>query len=264
MFQSEITGFDLNDEDNFLDDINFSDEDIEREIEDFAAEETNMVKDEGDGDDDDENVSANGEAGDQKRPAIDTNSSTAQQGDALGATEEAAITLSSGEESEGENQSGEPGVTSTTSSRAGSAVQFSQPIDAPLADCRMYRVTFPGHTIGVDICEFGGRILVDTVSRERRNRLGPDCKPAIGDVFVAINQATCPLNWPKSGFRAFVQQAFSRPPVRVLFAEVPSVREEFLRYREERETLRAKRKEEEKERRRRERVDPSNIIEIDD
>uniref|UniRef100_A0A7S3P599 Helicase ATP-binding domain-containing protein n=1 Tax=Amphora coffeiformis TaxID=265554 RepID=A0A7S3P599_9STRA len=261
IFQTDILGFDENEEDGFLDDIDFDDEDIEKEIEDFAAEETNMVKDDVEGDEDDENPAAESEGSNQKPSAVDMSSSTRNQAVELGGTEEAAITLSDSEdENDGENPS-----TRDVARSAGSAQMAPAPEDTPLTDCKMYQMTFPGSSIGVEVCEHRGRILVDSIGRERRNRLGPDSKPSTGDVFVAINNVPCPMNWQSKMFRQFVQHAFSNAtrPVRVTFAEVPSIQEEFLQLRAEREKEKAKLKEEEKERRKQEHVDPSEIIEIE-
>jgi len=260
MFQSDVVGFDENEEDAFLDDIDFSDGDIDKEIQDFAAEETNMVKDDVEGDEDDENPSVEIEGIDKKPAAIDTSSSARNQGDEVGGTEEAAITLLSSDESDSEDPS-----THAIAGPASFSHMATTPEDIPLTDCKLYQVAFPGNSIGVDICEFRGRILVDAIGRERRNRLGPESKPSVGDIFVAINNIPCPMNWQTNIFRQFVQHAFSTAtrPVRVTFAEVPSIQNQFLHLRAERDMKRAKVREDEKGRRKLEDVDPSDVIEIE-
>ena len=243
MFQTELDTFDDEDDDFVEDMMNelISDEELEQEMLSLGEMETKMVK--GDEIEDEDTPAAEGDE-DRKPSSIDV-SRPSKKEDRLGKSEEAAITLSSGEDSEGGNN-----VASLVSATASPT---SSSIDVPLMNCRMYRMVFPGPSIGVDIFPFNGRIVVDNVGHERRQRLGPNCKPETGDVFVSIGNVQCPVGWSLPIFRQYMKMAFARPPVTVIFAEVPQIKEQFLRYREQT-----------REARRLASADASEVIEIND
>jgi hypothetical protein len=82
---------------------------------------------------------------------------------------------------------------------------------------------FEGPSIGVDIEDFYGRLVVKRVTRGRSRRLGPDSKPSVGDIVVAINSTSCPHRLPVAHFQQQIEHAFKKAPVQLVFAEVPDV-----------------------------------------
>ena len=258
MFQSDFDAFDDDDGgDEFAEDMAMmtellSDEELEHDILSLGELEQKMAKEE-DGDDEDPPVQDFD--GDQKPISIEI--SPTKDKDSVGKSEEAAITLSSGDDSDEGKQGGNSSIYPSVASSANpTASTTASPLDAPLVGCRMFRIVFSGPSIGVDVCPFNGRIVVDAIGRERRKRLGPDSKPATGDVFASINGIQCPFGWSIQNFRHYMKHAFTKPPVTVVFAEIPHVREQFLAYREQE-------MEKEKERRAQP-LDPSQVIEIAD
>lgn len=246
MFEADLGSFEDDDAEDFPEDMNefIFGEDLEQDILSLGEEEKKMVKeDEGE---DEDSPGLDGEE-DQKPTAIGIDSGLGlnkidndspgnlKKEDALGKSEEAAITLSSGEsDSESVQHSAAPAATAGEPAAVAAAPAPSM-VDTPLTNCRMYNMIFPGPSIGVDILQFQGRIMVDNIGTERQQRLGQNCKPAMGDVFVAVKNATkhilCPVGWGVPAFRQKMKELFTRPPVCITFAEVPEVREQFLRYR---------------------------------
>lgn len=254
MFETDLGLFDSEDDDFAEDMMNdfISDEELEKEIFSLGEIERKMVKEE---EGEDEEAAPMEGDDDQKPSAIDPSPKlqradrvgNSQHEDNLGKSEEAAITLSS---EESDSESVQPSAAPVATVRAPPA---SSPMDAPLTNCRMYRMVFPGPSIGVDISSFHGRVVVDNVGPERRQRLGQNCKPATGDVFVSIHNVQCPFGWSLAAFQHYMKAVFTKPPVTVTFAEVPQYRDQFLRYREQRKRLP-----------RLPPSGPSEVIEIDD
>lgn len=226
-FQTEIDPDDEEPDDAFMEDnMEWMADQLEDDILSLVEEEKEMVKDtEAEADDDD---APPGEGGDEKKPMATStpNTVTTKQ---EGKSEEAAITLSSGEES------GDDEPTTAAAPHSGPPeAKPAAPVDTPLSLCRMYRMLFPGPAIGVDVDMFQGRIFVNSINPERLNRLGPNSKPSVGDVFVSINRTICPLEWTTSQFRHFVKTSFLTGPVQIVFAEIPEeIRQRFLKVREQ-------------------------------
>ena len=241
MFETEIKKDEEEDEDivdDFMADDLFADEGIEHDIMSLGEMERRMIKEDADEDDTPDSE----EDLDQKPSAMEL--APLKKSDGLGSTEEAAITLSSGEESDGEEEvpsttkpvasaaSSEPTRESSTGQTPNATATHPPPDplwwDTPLPDCRLYRMTFYGASIGVDLAVFQGRIVISKIIQHRLDRLGPDSKPAVGDVFVTINTTTLPLNLACETFRTCTRGAFERGPVHAVFAESPKIRDAYL------------------------------------
>jgi hypothetical protein len=237
MFETDVAAYEDDDEaqnDEIMDGGWFSDEEWEHDILSLGEEETKMLK-EAEGEDDDAAGSGEGEE-DQKPAAIEIVSPPKKE-DGLGKSEDAAITLSSEDESDGESGAPAPatakappvaagppaGNSSGTASVQAAATQRLGKVDEPLSNCRLYRMTFLGPSVGMDFADFHGRLVVTSVGRGRSRRLGPGSKPAVGDVLVAIRSMTCQLGLPFARFRHILGQAFQTPPVELVFAEVPEI-----------------------------------------
>ena len=193
------------------------DEDLVHDIEQLGEEERMMLRlAENDDDEPDAVVSSD----DRKRPA-----SVAQT--APGESEEQAISLLDDDEEE-EKQKSSSGSLSATAAGSGlagenvSALAIATSLDqsSPLfANCRLYKMHFGGPSLGLEVRMYEGRVVVTSLTPERVLRLGPDSKPGVGHVLVAINGFVLPFIKTLQPILQYVKNGLKRPPLEMTFAE---------------------------------------------
>ena len=157
------------------------DDDVLHDIEELGQEEQMMLRD---GDDDDED---DGGGDNQKLSVVEGGSSKV-----VGSNEEDAIVLlDDDDDDEGPSSSARHPTVNPGSAGAATAPGTEPPLPSrPLPPtCRFYgiRVGDPQRGLGLEICPFQHRVAVSGVSKWRRDRLGENSKPCVGDVLVKIN-----------------------------------------------------------------------------
>lgn len=87
-------------------------------------------------------------------------------------------------------------------------------------DCKLYKLTTQGPTLGVEISICLGRVVVVRKMQEKIERLGKDCKPNAGDVLVGVGGVVVPQGLQNvDQVRNFIVRALQRPPVVLWFVE---------------------------------------------
>ena len=87
-------------------------------------------------------------------------------------------------------------------------------------DCKLYKLTTQGPTLGVEISICMGRVVVVRKLHEKIERLGKDCKPNAGDVLVGVGGQVVPALYQNVDLiKKYLVNCLQRPPVVLWFVE---------------------------------------------
>lgn len=232
---------DSNDDQDFL-----LDGELVHDIEELGEEEQRMLHqsdetDDGDGDGD---AVQPVNLDDSKMPA----KATAEQNGSKGLTEDDAIALSDDEDDgiapkpgingapldkkpAAETQVGPQKPTESVSDTVASAEASGDDI---LAGCRLYRIIFPDTRLGIEVGIFNMRVVVNSITEERRQRLGEDSKPAVGDILISIRGSVLRPNNSLDAILHYLKKVLQNPPTDLVFLEAPKVAALFKQHRAKR------------------------------
>lgn len=102
------------------------------------------------------------------------------------------------------------------------------PKDSILYGCRLYKVIFSTPTLGISLRLFHGRTFIFRVSPQRREALGVNCKPEIGDILVSVEGYPLPLHNDIDYLLNFTKFFLKNPPIEMHFVAAPRAALEFL------------------------------------
>lgn len=188
--------------------------DVIGEIAMFGEEERQMLRD-GEEDDGGQNPE------ERKSPdvvVVDNEESTA------GKTENSAICL---DDSDDEEKKSEP----MTSNASRQNTAFDACLKCTLSNPRIFKMTFDGPSIGIELTFHKYRAVVSRISPGRVAQLGPDAKPALGDIVVGVNSVQLPLVKSLEQLLVYIQQCMKLGPVLITFCEDKDFAESFVAYR---------------------------------
>ena len=202
------------------DDIMPLDIELEHDIEEMGREEQEMLasadRDEDDGD---------GEA----TPLAVTNypiSEVASEGQAGGRTVEDAIALSDDDDDD-KVQAGEKGSSLAVDLENNPDVLN---VNGTLPECKIYKIRLAASELGCEIDSYQARLVVRRKTKKRMYRLGPNCKPDVGDILVAINSEMVPpvvdYNSMINRLRGIIARG---TPTELIFAEDAGFTEHYKR-----------------------------------
>jgi len=144
---------------------------------------------------------------------------------AMGTTEDEAICLSDDDE-EAPVAPGGPEAEDTTTGDAATASKQAvakEPVfdlqTATFPQLRVYRLLFSGARYGLVFSAVAGRMVVTQRGEDRERDLGPEAKPHVGDVLVAINRRILPIYTDMSVATAHLQAAKNAGTTELIFAE---------------------------------------------
>lgn len=158
-------------------------DDLADDIAELGEEERRMLKQ---GEDDEEECPVS--QLDRKPAAVDRGATPT-----VGQSEDQAIILSDDEEDSVPCASGTSQLGCAVNKQSGPELPVvCVPPSSTRIRCRYYQIRISGPRIGIGLLCFRQRLFISLVESERRDRLGHDCKPAVGDVIVGVNGKSLP------------------------------------------------------------------------
>lgn len=204
-------------------------DDFADDIAKLGQEECEMLRIENDDDEDADGAAPNTSSDDRKVAAIEIRAD-----DGLGRTEDDAIVLDDDEEEATQNVPPQPSemVANPEETLAAAAATAAASNGNPLMpetlqDCRLYKIRIASLSLGVELSLYKGRAVVVRITKDRLERLGVDCKPALGDILVAINGWPLPRTNNIEAVVNLIRSSLLRPPTELTFAEYPAFKLEF-------------------------------------
>ena len=232
---AEDSGSDVedgSDDGNIEQELQF-DNDLIHDIEELGEEEQRMLRESEDSDDADGDPSPADL--DTKMPAKEAVGPTSSKG----LSEDDAIALSDDEDdtagrqpsamSAGSPQPSTARTADVASTAAGSAPVEEDPTDI-FSGCRLYRIIFGDKRLGLEITLYNKRVVVTRVTEQRRQQLGDDSKPAVGDILAGIGGLSIRPTSNLDAVLGHLRHVLQQPPTELMFVEAPLFVEEFQRY----------------------------------
>lgn len=193
--------------------------DIEHEIEELALSEQKLL----DADADNEGSDPDSQTESDSKPAA-----KAAKKDTIGTTEDQAICLSDDEDEVAVVSAARKPEESTTES-AQEAVATKPPAfninTASFPQTRVYKLWFTGSSYGVYLAQLDGRVAVQGRTPQREQMFGPDVKPHVGDILVALNGYQIPVGDNLKYVTKAMQDQLARGAVELTFAEDEQIRQ---------------------------------------
>lgn len=94
-------------------------------------------------------------------------------------------------------------------------------LDAFVGNPKIFQIAFRGR-LGLEVAFFYGRVVVCRILEDRIKLLGPNSKPAVGDIFVAVNGNRLPLFSSFAPAYDLLKHCLTKNPESVFcFAELP-------------------------------------------
>jgi hypothetical protein len=195
------------------DDVLPLDSSLEHDIEEFGREEQAMLL-AADGDDE----------GEESEQTSATRIETTQPQTGPGRSEEDAIALSDDDDENVEVVAQQRKAVDLENHDSDVNVLGTLP------DCRIYKMTLQGPTLGVEVSICKGRIVVAKKLPARMRRLGDDCKPDVGDVLVAVDNQVMPMVYKLDATLNYLKAVLSRPqPMVMFFAEHDDFKQFYIK-----------------------------------
>lgn len=194
------------------------DNDLEHDIEELGREEQEMLNS-ADRDDEDGEVEVGPASTNEVMTMVD-------ETNVQGRSEEDAIALSDSEEEDPEGKGSGPSMIKAVNPDKKEAGLNKS---GTLPDCRIYKMWLRGPTLGVEVGNYKGRLVVSRKRSHRIQSAGKDCKPDVGDILVAVDNQVIPhvtnLDHILTALRRALQQG---KPAQMWFAEDPEFKEHYM------------------------------------
>lgn len=102
------------------------------------------------------------------------------------------------------------------------------PENSLLYGCRLYKVIFTTSRLGLSVKLHYGRVFIYRILPERREALGENSKPDVGDILVSVGGYPLPLHDNIDYILNFTKYFLRNPPVELQFVEAPRATVQFL------------------------------------